>query len=717
MIRLKIALAVLAALLAGVPHGRGVQRASSKAPAAAASTGEANAVNGGRPLLPPSPLTLKGEVLGLPSGAPLSQVYVWVGGTSYPASVAGSTFTVEVPTWVGGDMVVLDARAPGGIALRALAGSARRLARLAGSDEIATVGEAPGLRVNAWTTATAATLRARLDRDPISDAEIEQAHARVRMADIGAIAFLLDSYSTGARALPAGFSSGYEVVTTPSALRMELAPITAGSNFWTSATRDFVRTLPVLAPLGNAGEMPPSLLARSELPDDLPQSPETYLLSRRSDGKYDFFGGAAVETPYAGTLAGGVFGIVPDGVVRSRLRATRPFAPSNVMVDIERTLHSIEWRRMFDGDEVDAWIVVWTWLEQYPGYPNQPPQLASAASGVTSTDFSTAIDRTAWSTLTGQRRSFPTTCFRTVDGLPQLQVCDTALHRFDAGGSGITEDVGLKVDAYMRPKAGAYGSAFQWRTQSDGSLVIETPDSRTVAWSTHSIDGVNSIVYYTWKISTDATQSFLGTTLSVADSIVPFGAPQAQGVWGSGFVLSAAFEYPASGSRLEFTRNADGVGEYLSASEANPAVRLPQKWSIQGERIWELRSRARYSNGSQQYVLDCEAAFNAGAVACSPASYRYFRPLRRVGNRLYGIEELHLQSSIQPRGYAGTYDVTVSTRANYQGCLSGGCTAYATAAAPSLPLDTPALAPMSRPLAMNERESHAHLRLRMRRLR
>jgi len=112
--------------------------------------------------------------------------------------------------------------------------------------------------------------------------------------------------------------------------------------------------------------------------------------------------------------------------------------------------------------------------------------------------------------------------------------------------------------------------------------------------------------------------------------------------------------------------------------------RAVQRWTMQGERVWERRSRARLSNGTQMYVDDCEVAFNSGATGCSPVRYRYFRPLRRVGQRLYGIEEVHTQTEMRPRFNSQPYTLSSSPRTNFQMCTAGACLAYGTATTPPL---------------------------------
>jgi len=107
--------------------------------------------------------------------------------------------------------------------------------------------------------------------------------------------------------------------------------------------------------------------------------------------------------------------------------------------------------------------------------------------------------------------------------------------------------------------------------------------------------------------------------------------------------------------------------------------------------VYDTRFRARFGS-STAYVQSCAQAFNSGASACAPTRVRYFRPLSRVSNRVYGIMESYTQDEYFPPNYAGSY--TIASRGGvpiYYDCFAGSCAAATSAqqlavSSPALPL-------------------------------
>ena len=53
-----------------------------------------------------------------------------------------------------------------------------------------------------------------------------------------------------------------------------------------------------------------------------------------------------------------------------------------------------------------------------------------------------------------------------------LAECEWPQYRFDPGGSGVTEDVGPKLDSRMLPQPGGWGTSFSWSVDAKGRLRV-----------------------------------------------------------------------------------------------------------------------------------------------------------------------------------------------------------------------------------------------------
>lgn len=655
--------------------------AASQPALAATSSNEPVPVNGGAPMTVPVMLTVSGEVVGLPASATAPTVTVRVGTVDVPATVTNRSFTANTP-YSGADAMVTVTARSGDVQFRSVVGTMRRLKRLSGGDGRVVPAEAPALKVGAWSSAIAATSRLLLGREAVDDAELERASTRIHGVDMAWIAYLLDQYASGAFVLPAGFATGYEVVLDNQALRREIESRGAVGS-WSAALHAFVAAQPPLAPIGTLDALPDTLLARAAIVEgELPFNSAVWMLRRGTGSRFDLYEPVASTEPRtaAQVLSDGTIELVPVAARSSLRQETTPF--SGVPVTILRTVDAIRWRRISDGDRVDLWSIATHWTETYPDFPSQPPVAGTTSNVLAAEDFAGLVRANAWNGSDTRRRTFPTTCIRPVLGHPAMEICDTAIHRLDPGGTGMTEDVGLKVSDRMTPQPGVYGSAFNW-SYGNGRLVLQYPNARTEAWAVDGVSGVDSIVYLTTRTADGKTYSATGATLSIVASTVPFSASQAAGTWTSGLVRVFASNIPRVDSAFAFVRNDGGTGEHQDGYDGE-TFRILQTWTIQGERVYDIRVRARSANGASSYVTDCASAFAAGATACAPWRLRYLRPLRRIGNRLYGIEEVHSQIAFKPQGDTGPYEnIQISTRANYQECTAGACLAFGSA--PPLP--------------------------------
>ena len=175
----------------------------------------------------------------------------------------------------------------------------------------------------------------------------------------------------------------------------------------------------------------------------------------------------------------------------------------------------------------------------------------------------------------------------------------------------------------------------------------------------------------------------MGVTLSVSGDYMPLASSQVPGKWETGYSLSKPFEYPYRPAPAILQRNSDGTGidytTYLGIN--NPGY--VSNWQVSGERVFEMRYRATFPTTNARYVQTCEQAFAQGATGCSPYRVRYFRPLMRIGRRLYGIQEYYFQTFFAPPGYTGPYSFVRSGGATYLECVAGAClTAFPAASMP-----------------------------------
>ncbi|WP_133500482.1 hypothetical protein [Cognatilysobacter terrigena] len=641
--------------------------------ATAAASSELPARNGAAPKVVPISLTLSGDVLGLPAGRALDGVDVVVGTQHVSAVVSGAGFTATTPLMRPGDMVVVTATA-GDIKYRSVLGSMARLKALAAGDGVASSADAPALHVGPFSTAFAVLERNSLGgRDASSDTEFEDTLGTFLGYDLGVVAYMLDQYASGARVLPPGYATGFDVVSDPSRLGVEIDPVTSNGHYtWPAALTMYMAARPALAPIARVDEMPARLLARSGKPkDELPMNTYAALLDRRDDGRFTYLDTTPVaDSRYDGVITAGTFRLTAVTPSAQRRFETTSFSPSTP-VAIDRTLNAIEWRRLYDGSRVDYWLIVYRWQDSYPDVPAQAPVQITTTDLIGSTDFSALVRTQAWSTIASQRQTLPVHCMGAAP-VYTLDVCDTALHRFDAGGAGVTEDVGYKVDSRMQPQTGGYGVSFAWSTTSDGGLQVRYTDGATTLWSVDGVPGVDAVVYAATRTSGGVSRTALGTAISVRAETVPFDVARAAGTWRSGMTLAYPSTYPSDNASIVWTRNSDGTGEEANTILSSTS-HIPQWWSVIGERLYERRTRAKMADGSTRWVSDCASAQAAGATQCAPWRVRYLRPLRRVGSRLYGIEEIHLQSELKPIGYSGTYSVTSTTRASFHQCDAGSC--------------------------------------------
>ncbi|NUO77983.1 MAG: hypothetical protein HOQ32_18470 [Lysobacter sp.] len=650
---------------------------SVTAQAAPGDPAEPIEARGSQPKQPPVSLTIAGEIFGLASGAAPDSILVRVGSRSFAGQIQGGGYVATIDAVDRAEMVSVEVVSQR-VRYRSIVGSFDRLIANAGGDRRVDAVELPTLRVSPWSSALAFLVRHALQgRDALSNSEFERTTRAVSGADMFQANHLLATVAAGTVALPSGYADGQQWLEDENAYRNWID----GPAPWADPEAVFAQS--DYAPLRSLSELSAqTLLMAPVVLDKLPFSSAPLLLLRNTDGSYTLHEGEAEpgRPDYAIQLqASGDLVLTPqsprvivryEGIGRTRM-----------------TLGRIVLRRVFDGDRHDLWATRMEWTRSFPDDESRPPELYYPVTLWSGSDLQAVTRTQAW-TAAPSRRALPWVCPVTVPyptSHELLAECDFVEHRFDPGGSGGTEDHGAKVGANMQPQPAGAGVVFGWNT--DGAqLRVQTPQVDVRYWSIDGDDDADTVIYLATGTSSGVVgQTLVGVGGSLAVDPVPFQAAQAQGTWTLGTAFITATAYPSPHYTLEIQRNADSSGEYRENSFYDGVQTSVMRWDSVNERVYDIRTRARFSNGTR-YVSDCASAFAAGAQTCAPVRIRYFRPLRAVGGRLYGIEELHTQFDLKPPGYTGNYDVIVNVRSTFQQCLAGACLTPPALRLPAMPI-------------------------------
>ena len=139
--------------------------------------------------------------------------------------------------------------------------------------------------------------------------------------------------------------------------------------------------------------------------------------------------------------------------------------------------------------------------------------------------------------------------------------------------------------------------------------------------------------------------------------------------------------YPNPRPNLTIRRNLDGTtqDDYFEYGQSRES--FVGSWQLYSQRTYDYQASAVFSGGTQ-LVTDCASAFASGATQCAPRRVRYFKPLKRVGDRMYGIEEFYTYSGfLRPPGDTAPFAIERKiTRPNFHICVSASCTLPATMA-------------------------------------
>ena len=626
------------------------------------------------PKLPPVSIRIAGDIV--TSGSETPTVIVRFGDQQVPATVNGNTFTADLTRLNAASIVSIEIAKPS-LQYRALLGSAQLLKRQAGADGLLDISENPSLRVSPISTAIHFFVSRELGgRLPTSDDEMDKALRALTPADLAPAANLQRVIVQGERQLPSGFATATELLADREAYRqfLILYPEIRGGAY------AYLSSLPAGA--FAASDLDRSWLLTTRIARNGPAfvQPGVQLMLRRSGG-FAVSAGQSRSNPDFGAevLADGDLRITPEG---QPYFDTPVFAnqidPTNPSRSIVRraTIQRETFRRLFVGKRQQLWLQTREESRSFPQYPSEPTVNATTNTLWNASLFDDSVVPVAEADVLG-RRAIPYFCLQPsqVNGEPAaLQNCEFALHTMGANGFGHADGIGAKVDSALVPASASASLGVQWRIDA-GALRIDGPDYAAKFWRLGLSDGVaDAMVFQVTAQSGGETQVLAGHTIVLnGNQPVFFGATGPAGTWHYG-----SFDSPEEygyGEQFQigpsrFIRNADGTQaqtSLLSEGFGEPAVTLVQRsgWKLIGLNLYDTRYRANTPTGNDyiQFFHSCESAFALGATQCAPTRVRYFRPIARVGNRWYGIEDLYTRQSTT--SYVAPFQFDRSSRANY----------------------------------------------------
>jgi hypothetical protein len=695
--RLALMVVTLAAIAIGIAMAAMPQTAETPIDGAlsapTASAAEPIPVHGSRPLVPPVHLTLAGEINALSSPYASATVSVHVAGQVVPATVTydqAYRASIQAPPDAMVSVEVLSSR----VRYRALLGSAAQLKRRSGGDGVVVPSEHASLRVTPWTTAIAfLSVRALGGRAPGSGAELERTRRALASSDgwstgvksdIASIAHVLAEVARGTIALPAGMATGHDLIADPVAFQQVLE--TEGVQ---AAALEYPVLAPVHVPLRSLADVPQQLMLVTRMTvADLPTGARNaQLLVRTAPGRYrvyfdpwtfplyDQVPAPPVQPEFVASINdAGELQLVPDGPVDIEEPET-----GGGHVSIE----SIVLRRMTDGERHDVWASRTTWVRFYPDRPERESEKKSHTVVWWGSEPAAIAKPVTWH-AEGRPVALPT--FRlaaaTMPGSSGMTLIhwENVQHRFDPDGNGITLEPGWKVDDSMQPRAGDPGGRFSWSRHDAGRRIRVSSEGVDVDfWVVDDADPVADLVFYKATVPSgpSAGQTLVGAVLAIGGAALPISDAQAHGVWK---LASASMDlaYPDAYAPAYFVRHADGTAdEYLDARGLEGSATL-STWAVAGDRLYDTRYHALF-DGYGRYVKSCADAFAAGASECAPVRIRVFKPIARVGARIYGVTDFYHQLSRHPPGYTGPYKIVRNGGGMiYYDCIEGGCLTFST---------------------------------------
>ncbi len=633
-------------------------------------------LNGSLPVAPPLTVRLSGNVMETGSAAEPLTVTIVVGAQRIAAAVTENMFVANL-THVPRKAIVSIETAKGNVVYRSLLGTAELVKRQAGADNVLAAEENPSLRVSPLSTAIHFFLSRELGgRLPVSDDEMDRALRGIFFTDLPPAANVLSKISSGSIALPSGYSSGYALLQDEQAYRQLL-----GSNSGNPA-------------LGSADAYVQSVPGQSFTQADLDRNwavtgrmpfngvsftqPSVQLLLANANGYAVHSSPSRRNTAFTRQLlTDGALELLPDGVVSYEVVVTRSVPVfGNVVTAERRDILRETHRRFFLGKRDQLWLSVRQEQAQLPQYPEVAGSSPTTVTFQIAADFAKIKAPAQDSDLLG-RRAAPMFCVQPsrATNEPKVMVnCEYALHFFGVDGSAVAENLGQKVDSLLNPIGASGAVALRWHREIDGGWRVEAPGYTLRLWRLGISDGGGDAMLYfatamdgttpltmaghTVMINGNSPTGLLSSDISGTWKYATFGDERAPYAYNENFPLSlTTFIRDAGGTQIQRTFF-DLITETLTQDNRSG-------WKLIGIDLYDTRYRANVSTGDPNVInfANCESAFARGATQCAPTRVRYFRPLSRVGNRWYGIEDLYTRLIVT--SYTPPFDFERNSRGNF----------------------------------------------------
>lgn len=635
-------------------------------------------------------LILNGEIAGLASANEPVTASVVVGGRVFPAIVQGATYSASVNALNDTDMVtveVVSTRAR----YRSVLGSAGKLQAVSGGDGDVSLAERASLRVSPFSTALAWLVRQGLEgRDAASDSEFETMTRSIVGNDLVMVAYLLDAFASGAVALPQGYQDGQQLLETPAAYAEFL---------WTQdfypASQAYLFTQADYVPLTSLAQLPEVTAMLAPLPINEPAVSlgDLQLLYRQSDGSFALFEEEVlVDHPRytAAITAQGELSLTPVGTAGTRnVLRYLPFSLFQPL-PVHRVSRGHTLRRLVVGDEYSLWASRSLWSDSHSSAAGQFAEDTETYAVWSAFDLNAASAQYPWGQLLGDGLQFPTyslpsacTWTQRAAYQPGFGKCAHAPYWFRSsfGGSFRAVDrVGDRME--ILPTYGLERN-FSYQLIGNGALQIvraNTPmelGTDSTFWRYAAGSAASRPLIY---MARAAGGYFVGASVAmVKEPGIAMGSPV--GSWRTPASESRLARYPESGT-FEIRRFSDGSGRDVNIT-GNQVSSSQTSWNYPtGSGVPDYTFRARFPNRpTSSIVANCSQAFATGAQTCGPTRVRYFRPLYRIGARLYGVSDFYSNDFLAPPGYTGPYQVyLLDSRADYVECVAGDCLASVSSA-------------------------------------
>lgn len=610
-------------------------------------------VNGAQPLIARGALLLSGEVLQLPTPETVINVDVVVGTQRIPASVRGQTYTALVPGDLGNAMVTVEVRANRLRYLSVLGGLDRQY-RLAGADRQLDSNEQRALRVSPYSTALHKLVHYTLGRDAQSDDEFERGMRSLDGWELEVASSTIWVYAGHPEQLPAGVIDSYALLDD----RVAFAKTVELFREPGAIANGFFAWQPADAPLHSLDDLPGTLLMMSALPaNGLPTATtRVHWLERTGPSTFAMIESNALTNPrYTASVdESGRLLLTADGWIGGLATLADGTQPLRRNTDYVL-------RRLYQGEKYSQWYLELHWVQ-----PRSVEDPWNSRGSGTARFLLTAINASDWVlptqdwTLEPGTRALPWACFGA--HVFDMRDCEYVQHKRQANGSGNLVDYGSKVDAALAPvPANRTGPDFTWAVQTDGSLKVVNSDASSWFWKVESADdGAGPVLEFQRSQRADRQMmervgvGFTAAQRRAGDQIANFA-----GNWRGGFNAAQAWRY-SDGPIIEFNnRNAEGSANWGVEYDHVPSAGRVTTSSLLNGAYFDVWNTAKPP--ATQCVL--------GPDGCLTRS-TYFKPLRRVGQRYYGVEEIN--ELFLANGWPNMVERT-ATRPAWYDCVGGAC--------------------------------------------